>query len=74
MEIGILSLKWGLFANFGQLLTITRVQSMSSNIVIEHTKSVFARHSIPRVVKSGNGPQYTFSEYQKFSECGVSNI
>ena len=33
-----------------------------------HTKSIFARHGIPRTVKSDNGPQYTAEEYKKFSK------
>jgi len=35
--------------------------------VIECTKSVFARHGIPAIVKSDNGPQYTAAEYKEFS-------
>ena len=38
--------------------------------MIELTKSVFARHEIPRIVKSDNGPQQFISdECKKFSEA-----
>ena len=47
---------------------IARLHSTSSKLVIEHIKSVFARHGIPRIVKSDYGPQYTSEEYKKFSE------
>jgi len=43
-------------------IKIARLHSTSSKSVIKHTKSVFAQHSIPRVVKSDNGPQYTLSD------------
>ena len=33
-----------------------------------HTKSILARHGIPKTVKSDNGPQYTADEYKKFSK------
>ena len=33
-----------------------------------HTKSIMARHGIPTIVKSDNGPQYTAEEYKKFSK------
>ena len=37
-------------------------------MVITHTKSIFARHGIPKMVKSDNGPQYSAQEYKRFSE------
>ena len=36
--------------------------------MIEDTKSIFARHGIPRVIDSGNGPQYVSSKCKEFSK------
>ena len=38
-----------------------------SPTVVSHTKSIFARHGIPMLVISGNGPQLISSEYEDFS-------
>jgi hypothetical protein len=35
--------------------------------VIQHTKSIFARHGIPEVVISDNGPQYSCQDYKDFA-------
>ena len=35
--------------------------------VILHTKSIFARHGIPEVVVSDNGPQYSSEAYANFA-------
>lgn len=40
----------------------------SSASVIKHTKSIFARHGIPQVVCSDNGPCYSGKDFQKFAE------
>jgi transposase InsO family protein len=37
---------------------IARLYSTSSNAVINHLKSIFARHRIPQTFISDNGPQY----------------
>ena len=39
----------------------------SSGVVINHMKSIFARHGIPQVVTSDNGPQFAASEFKKFA-------
>ena len=36
--------------------------------MIIHTKSIFARHGIPKSVRSDNGPQFSAMEYSKFAE------
>ena len=54
--------------SYSHFIEIARLHNTSSKLVIEHSKSVFVRHGIPRVVKSDNGPQYTCDEYRKFSE------
>jgi len=40
----------------------------SSTEVIRHTKSILARHGIPKEIVSDNGPQYSSLEYKKFAE------
>ena len=42
--------------------------SMSATCVITHMKSVFARHGIPQIVYSDNGPCYSCKEFQSFAE------
>ena len=36
--------------------------------MIQHTKSIFARHGIPEVVISDNGPQYSGEAYRQFAQ------
>ena len=40
----------------------------SAETVISHTKSIFARHGIPEVVISDNGPQFSSEAYKHFAE------
>ena len=42
--------------------------SMSATCVIKHMKSIFARHGIPQIVYSDNGPSYSCKEFQCFAE------
>lgn len=41
--------------------------SMSATSVIRHMKSIFARHGIPQIVYSDNGPCYSCKEFQDFA-------
>ena len=43
------------------------VQTLTAS-VIRALKAIFARHSIPSVLVSDNGPQYSSKEMQKFAE------
>ncbi len=47
---------------------ISLLPDTTSSTVIKHTKSIFARHRIPNVVISDNGPQFASKEYQEFAE------
>ena len=38
------------------------------SLSIEHLKSIFAKHGIPQLVVSDNGPQYSSQEFSKFAE------
>jgi hypothetical protein len=42
--------------------------STTSETVIIHCKSVFARHGIPEIVHSDNGPQFSSRVFERFAE------
>ena len=44
------------------------MSNTKSPTVITHSKAIFARHGIPSIVRSDNGPQYSAIEYSKFSK------
>ena len=44
---------------FSRYFETAKLPDTKSNTVIHYTKSIFARHGIPREVKSDNGPQYS---------------
>ena len=54
--------------SYSHYIEIAKLSNTSSKMVIMHTKSIFARHGIPKMVKSDNGPQYSAQEYKRFSE------
>ena len=43
--------------SYSHYIEIARLSDTTSQTVVKHTKSVFARHGIPRTVKTDNGPQ-----------------
>ncbi len=47
---------------------MSRLCDQSSYTVVQSLKSMFARHGIPEEVVSDGGPQYSGSEFQKFSQ------
>ncbi|KAF2883748.1 hypothetical protein ILUMI_22412, partial [Ignelater luminosus] len=54
---------------YSKYIEIAKLEdSTSSNQVIVHLKSIFARHGIPDVVMSDNGPQFTSRLFKKFSQ------
>ncbi|XP_054864601.1 uncharacterized protein K02A2.6-like [Amphiprion ocellaris] len=44
------------------------LSNMSATCVIMHMKSIFARHGIPQIVVSDNGPCYSCREFQLFAQ------
>lgn len=61
--------------SYSHYIEIAKLSNTSSKMVVMHTKSIFARHGIPKMVKSDNGPQYSSQEYKKFSdEWGFKHI
>jgi transposase InsO family protein len=53
---------------FSRYFEIAKLPDIKSSTVVTYMKSIFARHGIPREVKSYNGPQYTSQEFGKFSK------
>ena len=53
---------------FSRYLEIAPLKNSTSQEVINHLKSFFARHGIPEMVFSDNGPQYSAAEFSKFAE------
>ena len=53
------------YFNFPEMALLANT---SSNCVITHAKSIFARHGIPHIVISDNGPCFSSREWQRFAE------
>ena len=52
---------------FSRFIEIGRLSTATSNDVITHMKSIFARHGVPESLTSDNGPQYTANMYKTFT-------
>ena len=60
---------------FSRYIEIAKLSSTSSNAVITHLKSFFARHGIPQYVMSDNGPQFSADVFSTFSnDYGFTHI
>ena len=53
---------------FSRYIEIALLSSTSSSAVINHMKSIFARHGICQVCITDGGTQYTALEFKKFAE------
>ena len=53
------------YSRFIEIAKLTLTTAMG---VISHLKSIFARHGIPEVVVSDNGPQYSSVVFEEFSK------
>lgn len=53
---------------YSRYIEIARLKSTNADEVITHTKGIFARHRIPEVVLSDNGPQFASAAYRQFAE------
>jgi len=51
-----------------RFIEIALLNGTSAENVIRHTKSIFARHGIPEVVISDNGPQFSSDAYARFAD------
>ena len=52
---------------FSRFIEISKLNRLTSDEIIIHTKSIFARHGIPEVVYSDNGPQFRSDVYRQFA-------
>ena len=53
---------------FSRYPEIAKLSTTTSSVIITMLKSMFARHGVPEVVRSDNGPQYSSHEFSQFSE------
>ena len=52
---------------YSRYIEVARLNRTTADEVIHHTKGIFARHGIPEVVVSDNGPQYSSEAYAIFA-------
>jgi len=48
---------------YSRYVELAKLTSTTSTAVIKHLKSIFARHGLPQIVVSDNGPQYSSSVF-----------
>ena len=64
--------RFSLFDYYSRYIKTAKLSSESSSEVIRHTKSILARHGIPKEIVSDNGPLYSSLEYKNFvREYGI---
>ena len=47
---------------------LSYLTSTTSNAMIKHLKSIFARRGLPQVIVSDNGPQYSSTVFTEFAK------
>ena len=47
---------------------VSALANKLSSTVVQHTKSIFARHGVPKFVFSDNGPEFIAQEYKSFAK------
>lgn len=53
---------------YSRWIEIARLEQTTSQCVINHIQSIFARHGIPETLISDNGPQFSAEVFQRFAE------
>ena len=53
---------------YSRLFEIAPLKNTTSECAINHLKSFFSRHSIPQIIISDNGPQFSAATFSKFAE------
>jgi transposase InsO family protein len=60
---------------YSRFWEIFKVSSTKSAVIIDKMKTLFARHGIPEVIKSDNGPQYPCGQFAEFAKTwGFKNV
>ena len=60
---------------YSRFIEIARLSTATSNDVITHMKSIFARHGVPESLTSDNGPQYAADMFKTFAkEYGFTHL
>ena len=52
---------------YSRYIEISKLSGTTADNIINHTKSIFARHGIPEVVYSDNGPQFSSEAHKQFA-------
>ena len=53
---------------YSRYIEIARLSRTTTAEVVSHLKSIFARHGIPEIFISDNGPQYASREFEEFAK------
>ena len=60
---------------YSRYIELSKLESTTSEAVIDHMKSIMARHGIPEIIISDNGPQFSSQDFSFFSvEYGFSHV
>ena len=60
---------------YSRYVEIARLSTATSSDIINHMKSIFARHGVPESLLSDNGPQYAAEAFTTFSkEYGFTHL
>ena len=53
---------------YSRYIELAKLSLLTSSSIINHLKSIFARHGVPETVMSDNGPQYSAAVFKEFSK------
>ena len=53
---------------YSRYIELSKLESTTSQSVINHMKSIMARHGIPETLMSDNGPQFASKEFSAFAD------
>ena len=60
---------------YSRYIEVTELKTQTSREVINHLKSIFARHGIPEILVSDNGTQYSSTLFREFAtEYGFTHL
>ena len=53
--------------NYSRYIELSKLNQLTADAIITHTKSIFARHGIPEVVYFDNRPLFSLDAYKEFA-------